>query len=330
MFAETALRAEPKHRLRLDKGSHIVVRRLYDYDRAYILQRRQPRVFAIPFQRDFTQLIGRPIVAGDPSTVLPTGEEIDYLCGVVNEYSAPRSARPMWCGLSPASVRSTTDRARKPQDIGRDYALKLDERFGEAPLAARSRRTGVSREDALARTGAFLSALTARSPLPGGDFVYDGVDTLIERTQRTWRFLTADRAAARPRLRHAGRARARRGDCARRSRHAVAPICTAAEAYLMSKEWAQTADDVRARSKLGLRLTPEQAAIPRSLHGVGAVGKAVPVRKILSIERTEILSICGRIMPAMCRFTGRHELPRNADRMAGQEAQSARHRRRAL
>ena len=44
LFAETALRIEPQQRLRLDKGSHIVVRRLYDHDRAYIFAGvRQPR-----------------------------------------------------------------------------------------------------------------------------------------------------------------------------------------------------------------------------------------------------------------------------------------------
>src|SRR5580704_10651750 len=75
-FAETALRVEPAHRLRLDKGSHIVVRRLFDHDRAYILQAPDSRVvFAIPFQRDYT-LIGTTdqSFSGDPSTVLPTGD----------------------------------------------------------------------------------------------------------------------------------------------------------------------------------------------------------------------------------------------------------------
>jgi glycerol-3-phosphate dehydrogenase len=37
--AETVLRSQAPRRLRLDKGSHIVVRRLYDHDRAYILRR---------------------------------------------------------------------------------------------------------------------------------------------------------------------------------------------------------------------------------------------------------------------------------------------------
>ena len=56
--AEMVLRQKPSGRVRLDKGSHIVVPRLYDHDRAYILQAPDGRVvFAIPFQRDFT-LIG--------------------------------------------------------------------------------------------------------------------------------------------------------------------------------------------------------------------------------------------------------------------------------
>ena len=87
-LAESVLRLRQKPHLRLDKGSHIVVRRLYDHDRAYILQAADGRVvFTIPFQHDFT-LIGTTdqTFTGDPAAVLPTGEEIEYLCGVVNEY----------------------------------------------------------------------------------------------------------------------------------------------------------------------------------------------------------------------------------------------------
>ena len=272
LFAETALRVEPQHRLRLDKGSHIVVPRLYDHDRAYILQALDSRVvFAIPFQRDFT-LIGTTdrSFAGDPSTVLPSGEEIDYLCGVVNEYfrTAIGAADVVWAY---AGVRSLyDDGARKPQDIGRDYTLKLDERFGEAPLLTvyGGKITTYRRlaEEALARLAHFFPRSrpwTAHSPLPGGDFVYDGVETLVERTQRTWRFLTAD---------HARRLVDAYGTRVDRVLGAASGLddlgmrfgadLTAAELrYLMSKEWAQTADDVLwRRSKLGLRLTAEQAA----------------------------------------------------------------------
>src|SRR5690606_12950285 len=45
-------------RIRMVKGSHIVVPRLFDHDKAYIFQNSDGRiVFAIPYERDFT-LIG--------------------------------------------------------------------------------------------------------------------------------------------------------------------------------------------------------------------------------------------------------------------------------
>ena len=135
--AETVLRQPPaRPHLRLDKGTHIVVRRLYEHDRAYILQAADRRVvFAIPFQRDFT-LIGTTDAGftGDPAAVAPAGDEIVYLCGVVSEYfrAAVSPADVVWAF---AGVRSLyDDGAGKPQDIGREYTLILDERFGEGPL----------------------------------------------------------------------------------------------------------------------------------------------------------------------------------------------------
>ena len=273
VVAETALRAEPKRRLRLDKGSHIVVRRLYDHERAYILQAPDNRVvFVIPFQRDFT-LIGttdRSFV-GDPAIVAASGEEIDYLCKVVNEYfrSEIGAADVVWAY---AGVRSLyDDGARKPQDVGRDYTLILDERFGEAPLLTvyGGKLTTYRRlaEDALARLAHFFprsQPWTAHSALPGGDFVYDGVETLIERTQRTWRFLTDDHAR---RLVGAYGTRVDRvlGQATKLDDLGMrfgADLTAAEVRYLMTQEWAQTADDVLwRRSKLGLRLSPAQTTL---------------------------------------------------------------------
>ena len=156
-----------------------MVRRLYDHERAYILQAADGRVvFAIPFQRDFT-LIGTTDrgFSGDPAAVVPTGEEIDYLCGVVNEYfrASIGAADVVWAY---AGVRSLyDDGARKPQDIGREYTLILDERSGEAPLLTvyGGKITTYRRlaEDVLDRLAHFFPRSrrwTAQSPLPGGDF----------------------------------------------------------------------------------------------------------------------------------------------------------------
>jgi glycerol-3-phosphate dehydrogenase len=270
--ADAVLRQPPQPHLRLDKGSHIVVRRLYDHDRAYILQAADRRVvFAIPFERDFT-LIGTTdrSFTGNPAAVAPTGEEIDYLCGVINEYfrASIAAADVVWAF---AGVRSLyDDGARKPQDIGRDYALILDGGGGEAPLLTvyggkitTHRRLA---EDALSRLAGILPSSrswTANSSLPGGDFPYDGIEALIERTRQRWPFLTDPHAR---RLTHAYGTRVenvlktaqRLDDLGLRF---GADLTGAEVRYLMQKEWAQTADDVLwRRSKLGLRFNEAQRA----------------------------------------------------------------------
>jgi glycerol-3-phosphate dehydrogenase len=270
--AGTVLQQKVAPHLRLDKGSHVVVHRLYDHDRAYIFQAADRRVvFAIPFQRDFT-LIGTTdeLFTGDPASVAPSADEIAYLCGVVNEYFRA-SIGPTDVVWAFAGVRSLyDDGAHKPQDIGREYELILDERGGEAPLLTvyGGKITTYRRlaEDALARLAHLFppSRLwTAHSPLPGGDFAYDGFEALVERTLRRWPFLAGDHAR---RLAHAYGTRvdsvlqnaAKLDDLGQ----TFGADLTAVEVrYLMRKEWAQDADDVLwRRSKLGLRFSGAQHA----------------------------------------------------------------------
>jgi glycerol-3-phosphate dehydrogenase len=270
IFAETVLRQAPLRRLRLDKGSHIVVRRLFEHDRAYILQAADGRVvFAIPFEGEFT-LIGTTDIAfaGDPSIVATTGPEIDYLCQAVSEYfrSQLTAADVVWAF---AGVRSLyDDGARKAQDIGRDYELVLDERYGEAPaLTVYGGKITTYRrlaEQALARLRHFFPhsrPWTAKSHLPGGDFVYDGIETLVERTRRNWPFLTAEHAR---RLVRAYGTRlddviGKAGEIGDLGTCFGADLTAAEVRYMMRKEWARSADDVLwRRSKLGLRFSPAQ------------------------------------------------------------------------
>ncbi len=281
--AEAVLRRPPSGRLRLDKGSHIVVPRLYDHDRAYILQAADGRVvFAIPFARDFT-LIGTTdrSFTGDPAVVAPTEPEIDYLCGVINAYfrASIVAADIVWAF---AGVRALyDDGAGKPQDVGRDYVLSLDNASGVAPLLTvyGGKLTTFRRlaEDVLSRLSPFFPRSrpwTATAPLPGGDFVYDGVAALVARTQRQFPFLAKDHAE---RLVSAYGTRAENVLQGATRLDDLGPCfgadLTAAEVrYLMAKEWAKTADDVLwRRSKLGLRFSPpEQAALERFMDAGSA------------------------------------------------------------
>src|SRR4029077_7996744 len=110
LFTENVLRDPTPLPARLDKGSHIVVRRLFDHDRGYIVQTRDRRfVFALPFERDFT-LIGTTDqgFGGDPGSVKPAAGEIAYLCDVANQYFRP-SIGPDDVVWSFAGVRSLHD-----------------------------------------------------------------------------------------------------------------------------------------------------------------------------------------------------------------------------
>ena len=136
LFDETVLRRQAPARVRLVKGSHIVVRRLFEHDHGYIFQTGDGRVvFALPFADEFT-LIGttdRNFV-GDPTGVAPDAEEIGYLCAAANGYFRAQIGPPdvIW---SFAGVRSLyDDGSRKAQDTTRDYVLDLDEPGGEAPV----------------------------------------------------------------------------------------------------------------------------------------------------------------------------------------------------
>ena len=100
VVSETVLRIEGPPPVRLAKGSHIVVRKLFDHDRGYIFQNTDKRiVFALPFAEDFT-LIGTTDLnfVGALDAVAPSGDEILYLCRAVNEYFR-EPVEPRACGL---------------------------------------------------------------------------------------------------------------------------------------------------------------------------------------------------------------------------------------
>jgi len=278
--AENVIRVPGPNRLRLVKGSHIVVRRLFHHDRGYILQSSDRRViFALPFARDFT-LIGTTDenFAGDPAAAAPTGEEITYLCRSANAYfrDTIQVEDVKWAF---AGVRSLyDDGAKKPEDTTRDYHLMLDERFREAPLLTiyGGKITTYRRlaEAAMRQLSHFFHALpawTAKAPLPGGDFAYDALDAQVAQAQQAWPFLDEDHAR---RLVCAYGTRIERVLGNAKSLDDLgtrfgADLTEAEVRYLMRQEWAQTEEDVLwRRTKLGLRFTPEERqALARFMAG---------------------------------------------------------------
>jgi len=266
------LRLNTGAHVRLVKGSHIVVRRLYEHDRAYIFQSADGRVvFAIPYQREFT-LIGTTDedFDGDPAGVGATPQEIAYLCETVSGYFrelvSPHDAVWIYAGVRPLY----DDGSAKAKDLTRDYVLAWDRRYREAPLLTvyggkitTYRKLAETALAGISRYFAASPAWTRGAPLPGGDFPWDGIEALVARASGLWPFLTDAHAR---RMVHAYGTRLDRilGPARTFDDLGVrfAGDLTAAEVrYLMQEEWAQTAEDVLwRRTKLGLHTSPEEAA----------------------------------------------------------------------
>jgi glycerol-3-phosphate dehydrogenase len=261
-------------KVRLVQGSHIVVRKLYDHDRAYMFQNSDGRiVFVIPYQEDFT-LIGTTDrdFEGDPATVKASAEEIKYLCDSVSEYLA-KPVRPEDVVWTYAGVRPLyDDGASEAKAATRDYVFELDTP-GDAPLLSiyGGKITTYRRlaEEALERLAPYLrSAMakegwTAKAPLPGGDMDVSAIAALAAELVRHYPFLSQ---ATANRLAHAYGTRATKLLGKAKSMTDLgqsfgAGLTEAEVRYLMANEWAVSAEDiVWRRSKLGLRLSPAEVA----------------------------------------------------------------------
>jgi glycerol-3-phosphate dehydrogenase len=262
-------------KVRLVQGSHIVVRKLYAHDRAYMFQNSDGRiVFVIPYQDDFT-LIGTTDrdYHGDPAKVKASDEEIEYLCESVSEYLAKPVAREdvVW---SYSGVRPLyDDGASEAKAATRDYVFELDTPGGAPLLSIFGGKITTHRrlaEEALERLVPYLpnakarEGWTATSPLPGGDFDVSAIATLTAELLRSYPFLEPAHAN---RLAHAYGTSAGKilGDAKSFSdlgRSFGASLTEAEVRYLTSSEWACNAEDiVWRRSKLGLRLSTDEIAM---------------------------------------------------------------------
>ena len=122
--------------VRLVEGAHIVVPRLFDHDRAYLLQNPDGRVvFAIPYEHDFT-LIGTTDrdYNGDPAATQAAPQEIAYLCDTVSaafaKGVAPSDVVWAYSGVRPLF----DDGASDAKSASRDYVLELDAADDSPPL----------------------------------------------------------------------------------------------------------------------------------------------------------------------------------------------------
>ncbi|MCJ2183535.1 glycerol-3-phosphate dehydrogenase [Novosphingobium sp. 1949] len=269
-------RAKSDRGVRLVKGSHMVLPRLYEGDHAFMLQNPDRRiVFAIPYEGEFT-LVG---TTDEPWTQAPgkaeiSAQEVTYLCDTVNRYFE-RQVCPEDIVWSYAGIRPLyDDHAANASAVTRDYVLDFEQPEGDkAPLLSifGGKITTYRKlaEHALEHIAQVFpeagGAWTAGAVLPGGDLPDKDFDAFTRDLAARWPAMPPSL------LRRLARAYGTRVSAilgqARVPEdlgHDFGGGLHAAEVdYLVAHEWARSGEDVLyRRSKLGLH-TPAgtQAAI---------------------------------------------------------------------
>ena len=179
LYKDTMQKKAPKQ-VRLIKGSHIVVPRIHTEEEAYLLQNKDGRVvFLIPFEDKFT-LIGTTDIEykGDPSNVVISQSEIDYILGISNEHFKHQLTAADVCFAFSGVRPLLDDESESPQAVTRDYTFEIEAPAGMAPmlsvfggkLTTYRKLSELAVNDLVEYFAHAGPTWTMHATLPGGDF----------------------------------------------------------------------------------------------------------------------------------------------------------------
>ena len=253
--------------VRLIKGSHVVLPKLYEGEHAFILQNDDRRVvFMIPYEERFT-LVGTTDVDydGDPAAPQASEAEVDYLCRAAGRYlaRAPQPAQVLWryAGVRPLYDDGSAD----PSAITRDYTLRIDDEARAAPVLSvfGGKITTYRRlaEAALEKLAPYFPTMkpawTAQAPLPGSDFA----DREAAKQELLQQYPGVPANIMQSLFRRHGTLAAQVLGAGHLGEHYGAGLTEREVRYFIEREWARSADDVLwRRSKCGLHMSEAQRA----------------------------------------------------------------------
>jgi glycerol-3-phosphate dehydrogenase len=285
---EHELKLASPGKVRLVKGSHIVVPRIHDKRHAYILQNPDRRiVFLIPYEREFT-LVGTTDVPVSGSDVRPeiSAAEVAYLCEAAGRYTG-RAVTPEAVVWSYSGVRPLyDDGSADPSAVTRDYHLMLDtDETGAAPLVSvfggkitTYRKLAEHVMGDLSRWFPHTRSWTHTEALPGGEFGASDFDGLLTDYKRRYPGLLVQ-WLARLLRRHGVLAAEILADArteADLGENFGGGLYEAEVRYLVANEWARDAADVLwRRTKCGLHMSAAQRSrVAQFMRDAGHTGEA--------------------------------------------------------
>jgi D-erythritol 1-phosphate dehydrogenase len=265
-------------RIRLVKGSHIVVPKFWDGPHAYLFQNHDKRVIFVNPYQDNLCLIGTTDIPydGRPEDVAIDDGEIDYLLAVVNRYCTRELKRgdivQAFSGVRPLY----DDNSANPSAVTRDYVFDIDGGEGRAPLLSvfGGKITTYRRlaEHALQKLKPHFPQMTGdwtgNARLPGGDLKgAASFEDFVENLVRHYPWIDASLARHYARLYGSMAYDLLNGAQSPKDlgRHFGALLYEREITYLREAEWAHTAEDVlERRTKHGLHLKPHEVGAVRS------------------------------------------------------------------
>lgn len=257
--------------VRLVKGSHIIVPKMFEDERSFIFQAGDGRViFAIPYEDGRFTLIGTTDLPfeDDLDAVKASDDEIQYLCDVSNEYFeqtiSPEDVVSTYSGVRPLF----DDQAKNASSVTRDYVLKLQRNGDATMLSVIGGKITTYRklaEDALKHLkDQFPDAQTQwteTAALPGGDIANADFEGFETRCAGQYPWLNATM------LHRLARTYGTRLETVLGSAQSVSDLgyhyghglYQKEVDYLLDQEFARSAEDIlKRRTKLGLYLSPDQ------------------------------------------------------------------------
>jgi len=272
-------------RIRLVKGSHIVLPRWWQGDHGYVLQAHDNRlIFVNPWFENLA-LVGTTDIPfeGCPEDVAIDAEEISYLLGILNRYfNANLAAGDLVWSYSGVRPLFDDDETKGASAVTRDYTFELNGTGGEAPvLTAFGGKLTTYRklsEAALERLASIFPRMgaswTADAPLVGGDMPGADFDAWFAKFVVRWPWLPAPLAL------HYARCYGTEADALLDGTGGMSDLgdrlgglfFVREARWLMDMEWAETAEDMLyRRTKHGVFLTQaERGRVEAWLAGVRA------------------------------------------------------------
>jgi glycerol-3-phosphate dehydrogenase len=281
-------------KVRLVKGSHLIVRKFWDGAQAYLLQNDDKRViFVNPYQGDLCLIGTTDVPYDDPAeSVTVSQAERDYLLRVVNHYMR-HQLRDEDILHEFAGVRPLYDdnAAKNASAVTRDYVFDVDPPRDAPPdgqppvLSVFGGKITTYRklaEHALDKLKPYFPAMgttwTETMPLPGGDMPGANFDAFLAGLRRRYAWLPEPLAIHYARL-YGTRADALLDDArsvTNLGRHFGALLYEREANFLRDTEWARTAEDVtERRTKHYLHMTrPERDAFAAWMGEAAAIRAA--------------------------------------------------------